>query len=84
MIENGLILTGSNAELLSRALSQVKEKVYEESETSLDDTQALDALLSSFRTARKDEPENERPHAYLGPLGQRLILGTLLDRQSPE
>jgi hypothetical protein len=51
---------------------------------SLDDSQALDALLSSFRTARKDEPENERPHAYLGPLGQRLILGTLLDRQSPE
>jgi hypothetical protein len=44
MIENGLILTGSEADLLSRALAEVKTKVYEESETSLDDTQALDAL----------------------------------------
>jgi hypothetical protein len=34
MIENGLILTGSDAELLSRALAEVKTKVYEESETS--------------------------------------------------
>ena len=81
MIENGLILTGSDAELLSRALSEVKTKVYEESETSLDDTQALDALLSSLRTAGKDEPENERPHAYLSPLGKRLTLGTIIGRQ---
>ena len=50
MIENGLFLTGSDAELLNRALSEVKTKFYEESETSLDDTQALDALLSSLRT----------------------------------
>jgi hypothetical protein len=41
MIENGLILTGNDAELLSRALAEVKTKVYEESETSLDDAQAL-------------------------------------------
>ena len=82
MIENGLFLTGSDAELLSRALSEVKAKVYEESETSLDDTQALDALLSSLRTAETEERRKEERHAYLSPLRKRLILGTLLERQS--
>ena len=81
MIENGLFLTGSDAKLLSRALSEVKAKVYEESEMNLDDTQALDALLSSLRTAETEEPEKERRHTYFGPLGKRLVLGTLLDRQ---
>lgn len=80
MIENGLIITGSDAELLTRALSEVKSKVYEESETSLDNTQALDALLSSLRTAETEEPEKESRHAYLSPLHKRLVLGTLLDR----
>jgi hypothetical protein len=84
MIESGLILTGSDAELLSRALSEVKTKVYEESETSLDDTQALDALLSSLRTAEKQEREKETRHTYLSPLRKRLVLGTLLDRQRLE
>ena len=51
MIEKGLILTGSDAELLSRALSEVKTKVYEESEARLDDNQALDALVSYFLNA---------------------------------
>ncbi len=55
MIENGLILTGSDAELLSRALSEVKTKVYEESETNLDDTKALDTLISCFRNAEECE-----------------------------
>jgi hypothetical protein len=81
MIENGLILTGSDAELLSHALAEVKTKVYEESETSLDDSQALDALLSSFRTAGKEEPEKERLHTYHSLLGKRLMLGTVIDRQ---
>jgi hypothetical protein len=49
VIESGLTLTGNDADLLRRALSEVKTKVYEESNASLDDTQALDALLSSFR-----------------------------------
>ena len=80
-IENGLILTGSDAELLSRALAEVKTKVYEESETSLDDTQALDALLSSFRTAETEEREKEGRHTYLSPLRKRLMLGTIIDRQ---
>ena len=45
MIEKGLIITDSDAELLSRALSEVKTKAYEESEAQLDDAQALDALV---------------------------------------
>ena len=52
MIEKGLIITGSDAELLSRALSEVKTKAYEESEAPLDDTQALNALVSGFRMPR--------------------------------
>jgi hypothetical protein len=67
MIENGLILTGSDAESLSRALSEVKAKVYEESETSLDDTQALDALLSSLRTTEKEDQKKEARHTHLSP-----------------
>jgi ATP-dependent exoDNAse (exonuclease V) beta subunit len=81
MIENGLILTGNDAELLSRALSEVKAKVYEESETSLDDTQALDALLSSLRTVETEEREKETRHTYINPLRKRLVLGTMIDRQ---
>jgi hypothetical protein len=77
MIENGLILTGSDAERLSRALREVKTKVYEESETSLDDTQALDALLSSFRAAETEEREKERRHRYLSPLESILSLARL-------
>jgi uracil-DNA glycosylase len=81
MIESGLILTGNDADLLRRALSEVKTKVYEESETTLDDTQALDALLSSFRTVETEEREKERRHAYLSPLGKRLMLGTIIGRR---
>ena len=80
MIENGLILTGTDAERLSRALAEVKTKVYEESETSLDDIQALDTLVSCFRNAEKEEPEKEKLHAYLSPLGKRLMLGTIIGR----
>jgi hypothetical protein len=80
MIENGPIFTGSDAELLSRALSEVKTKVYEESVTSLDDTQALDALVSCFTNAESEEHKKEGYHAYRGLLSKRLVLGTLLDR----
>jgi len=81
MIENGLILTGNDAELLSLALAKVKTKVYEESETNLDDSQALDALLSSLRTAETEERQKERLHTYFSPLGKRLMLGTIIGRQ---
>ena len=80
MIEKGLILTGSDADLLSSALSEVKTKVYEESETSLDDTEALSTLVSCFRTAEKEEQDTERHHSYFNPLDKRLMLGTVIKR----
>jgi hypothetical protein len=81
MIEKGLILTGSDAELLSGALSEVKTKVYDESEAQLDDTQALDALVSYFRNTANDGQEEERRQSYFSPLRKRLLLGTIIDRQ---
>jgi len=81
MIGSGLILTGNDADLLRRALSEVKTKAHEESETNLDDTQALDALLSSFRTAETEEREKETRHTYLSPLGKHLVLGTIIGRR---
>ncbi|MGA7075243.1 MAG: hypothetical protein WBZ42_01660 [Halobacteriota archaeon] len=81
MIETGLVLTGSDAELLSHALAEVKTKFYEESETRLDDTQALDAFVSCFRNAEKEGHEKEGHHAHRSLLSKRLVLGTLLDRQ---
>jgi hypothetical protein len=83
MIERGLIITGSDAELLSNALSEVKTKAYEESEAQLDDTQALDALVScfrSFRNASNDGQEKESRQSYFSPLRKRLVLGTIIDR----
>jgi hypothetical protein len=80
MIQNGLILTGNQAELLSNALAEVKTKAYEESEVELDDNQALDTLVSCFRNAEKEEPEKEGHHAYRNLLSKRLVLGTLLDK----
>jgi hypothetical protein len=52
VIQNGLILT-DGAELLSLATEEVKTRAYEESETSLDDTEALAALVPSYRNAQK-------------------------------
>ena len=74
-------ITGNDAEQVNRALEEVKAKFYEKSETSLEDTQALDAFLSSLRNAGKEEPEKEQRHADLGPLGKRLMLGTVIERQ---
>jgi hypothetical protein len=81
MIEKGLIIMGSDAEFLSNALSEVKTKAYEESKARLDDTQALDALVSCFMSAESDEPEKGWPHSYFSPLRKRLVLGTIIDRQ---
>jgi hypothetical protein len=75
MIESGLILTANDADLLRRALSEVKTKIYEESETSLDDTQALDALLSSFRTDGERRTSATRRAAQVcGHLRRRVQL----------
>ena len=59
MIENGLILTGNDAELLSQALEKIKTRACEESETSLNDIQALNALVLSFRAAAKTISKKE-------------------------
>jgi hypothetical protein len=80
MIEKGLIITGSDAELLSNALSEVK-KAYEESEALLDCTQALNALVSGFMSAESDGREKERRHSYFSPFHKRLVLGTIIDRK---
>jgi hypothetical protein len=82
MIEKGLILTGSDTELLNRALSEVKTKASEESEAQLDDDQALDALVScfrSFRNASNDRQEKERNHTHISLLRKRLVLCTIID-----
>jgi hypothetical protein len=84
MLTKALVLTDGEADLLSRVLEEVKTKTFEESQISLDDVGALDTLISCFRNAEKQEPEKESRHAYFGPLGKRLVLGTLLDRQSHE
>ena len=81
MIEKELVLAGSDAELLSRALAEVKTKIYEESEARVDDTQALEALVSCFGNAEKEKQENEGYREYRSLLSKRLVLGTLLDRR---
>jgi hypothetical protein len=80
-IKNGLIITGGDMELLSRALAEVKEKAYAESEASLADALALDAPVSCFRAAEKEGQVEERHHAHFNLLSKRLVLGTLLDQQ---
>ena len=80
MIEKGLIITGSDADLLNRALSEVKTKAYEESEAQLDDTQALNALVSGFMSAESDGHEKEKLHSHFSPLRKRLELGTIIER----
>ncbi|HYC19330.1 MAG TPA: hypothetical protein VEF35_01755 [Candidatus Bathyarchaeia archaeon] len=46
MLTKALILTDGEADMLNRVLEEVKTKVYKQSETSLDATQALDALVT--------------------------------------
>jgi hypothetical protein len=78
MIEKGVVLTGSDAKLLCRALAEVKTKVYE---ARLHDTQALDALVSCFRNAEKEGQEKEGHLVCHHLLSKRLVLDTLIDRQ---
>jgi len=60
MIERGLIITGSDADLLDRALTEIKNKAYKESEAQLDDPQALDALVSCFRSFRNASNDGQK------------------------
>ncbi|MGZ7124302.1 MAG: hypothetical protein ACXVIT_12415 [Halobacteriota archaeon] len=59
MLTKALVLTDGEADLLSRALDEVKTKTFEESKISLDDVGALNALVTHFRDAEKVEPDKE-------------------------
>ena len=72
MIENGVILTGSDAELLSRVLTEVKSKALAESEISLDNSQALETLVSYFK---KEEHEKETGPGASPILTQEAFFG---------
>ncbi|HYC19666.1 MAG TPA: hypothetical protein VEF35_03470 [Candidatus Bathyarchaeia archaeon] len=48
MLTKALVLTDSEADLLSRVLEEVKSKTFEESQTSLDDAGALDGTHFVF------------------------------------
>jgi hypothetical protein len=52
-----------------------------EYKASLDDAQALDALVSCFRNAANDGQEEERRQSYFSPLRKRLVLVTIIDRR---
>jgi hypothetical protein len=80
MIEKGLILTGDDAELLSEVLEEVKTKVFAESEASLDNSQALDTLVSCFRDAAKTGSKKEACRTDTNPLSKYLVLGTIIGR----
>jgi hypothetical protein len=64
MIEKGLIITGSDAELSWACTFRSEKKAYEESEAQLDDTQALNALVSGFMSAESDGNEKEKLHSH--------------------
>jgi len=53
MIENGLILSGTDADVLSSVLSEVKTIVYKKAGAQLDDSQALNALVSYLLNAER-------------------------------
>jgi len=75
-----VVLPGATRSYCAVRFAEVKTKVDEKSEARLDDTQALDALVSCFRNAEK-EGQGERGHlAHHHLLSKRLVPGTLIDR----
>jgi hypothetical protein len=81
MLTKALVLTDGEADLLCRALEDVKNKTFEESQISLDDAGALNALVSHFRDAEKVEPDKEARQLSANPLGKRLFLGHIIGRE---
>jgi hypothetical protein len=80
MLTKALVLTDGEADLLSRVLEEVKTKTFEESQISLDDLEALNALVSHFRNAEKVEPDKEARQISVNPLSKRLFLGHIIGR----
>ena len=81
MLTKALVLTDGDADLLSRALEEVKTKTFEESQIRLDDVGALNALVSHFRDAEKVEPDKEARQISVNPLSKRLFLGHIIGRE---
>ncbi len=81
MLTKALILTDGEADLLSRVLEEVETKTFEESQISLDDVGALNALVSHFSDAEKVEPDKEARQISVNPLGKRLFLGHIIGRE---
>jgi len=81
MLTKALILTGGEADLLCRVLEEVKAKTFEETQISLDDREALSALVSHFRSAEKVEPDKEARQISVNPLSKRLFLGHVIGRE---
>jgi hypothetical protein len=78
MLTKALVLTDGEADLLSRALEEVKTKTFEESQISLDDLGALNTLVSHFRDAERLEPDKEARQISVNPLSKRLFLGHII------
>ena len=81
MLTKALVLTDGEADLLSRVLEEVKTKTFEESQISLDDVGALNALVSHFTDAEKVEPDKEACQISVNPLSKRLFLGHIIGRE---
>jgi hypothetical protein len=81
MFTKALVLTDGEADLLSRVLEEVKTKTFEESQISLDDVGALNALVSHLRDAEKVEPDKEARQISVNPLSKRLFLGHVTGRE---
>ena len=81
MLTKALVLTDGEADLLSRALEEVKTKTFEESQISLDDLEALNALVSHFRNAEKVELDKKARQISVNPLSKRLFLGHIIGRE---
>ena len=81
MLTKALVLTDGEADLLSRALEEVKTKTVEESQISLDDVGALHALVSHLRDAERVEPDKEARQISVNPLRKRLFLGHIIGRE---
>jgi hypothetical protein len=81
MLTKALVLTDGEADLLSRALEEVKTKTFEESQINLDDVGALNALVSRFRDAEKVETDKEARQISINPLSKRLFLGHIIGRE---
>ena len=81
MLNRSLVLMDGEADLLSRALEEVKTKTSEEFQISLDDVGALNALISHFRDAEKVEPDREACHISVNPLSKRLFPGHIIGRE---